>query len=447
MGGVSVFNARLVAVTFALLSLGVIFEFTGKVFDKKTALLAVIFLSTMPGFIWVSRIALVETMLIFFFSATLVAFFFWIRTSKSWILALSGVLLGLGILAKYQTIIAFLIMVSSIFFLNRHQIRIRLSKLLFLILVSTIIILPWVLFAYQTYSSGMLEQWIYAMNVGNPDKLVYSSRFALPLFYLIEMAWPYGAVHPISIFTYCIGLLGLGLLFYRKRTEDKFLLTWFLVVYIFFTLIGNKQWRYVMPLFPVLSISAASLTMTTFSKIKVKSKNTQFPSYKKHLCKIVAACFVGVIGFSIFYSCADAYTWVAKDYEYNLPIEQSAKYVAPRLEPDNSIVVLCSVNVFCPDIINFYVHSDIEYEVNILQYPDYPVDTFVADFNVSELIQLCEQNDVEFLMLFEYGEIYPYYQSALTQKQVHATLIESQRFVNQTCFGNSPCRIFILSFN
>ncbi len=446
IGGVSVFNGRLVAVTFALLSLVVVYEFMKRTLGKKTALLSAIFLGTMPGFVWLSRVALVETMLIFFFSVTLFFFFMWLRTSKSWLLALSGVSLGLGILAKYQMVIALMVMVASVLFLCKSYIKPRLSKLPFLILIAFVVVLPWIMFSYQVYSSGMLDQWLYAMNIGNPDKLVYSSRFASPIFYLIEMAWPYGVVHPVSIFMYVFGLFGLGLLLWRRRSEDKFLLIWFAVVYLFFTLVGNKQWRYVMPLFPVLAIAAASLTVFAYDKMKTYWRNGKATPHRRRLGKAGAGFLIALVTFSVAYSCLDAYTWAAKDYAYNLPVEESIKYVTTRLDANESMVVLCAVNVFYSDIMKFYVYANGPVSNRVLQYPDYPVDTFTPEFNVTELIAMCEQRNVKYLMLFEYGEIYPYYESTLTEQQVHTMLIDSQRFADQTSYGSYPCRIFILSF-
>ncbi len=446
IGGVSVFNGRLVAVTFALLSLLVVYEFVSRTFGKKIALLSSIFLATMPGFIWLSRVALVETMLIFFFSATLIFFFMWLRTSKSWLLSLSGVTLGLGILAKYQIAIALAVMAASILFLRKDYIKPRLSKLLFVVLIAFIITLPWIMFSYQVYSTRMLDQWLYAMNIGNPDKLVYSSRFALPIFYLIEMVWPYGVVHPISIFMYVFGLLGLGLLLWRRRPEDKFLLIWFAVVYLFFTLIGNKQWRYVVSLFPVLAIAASSLIVSAYDKIKTYWRDSQLSLPRKQLSKVGAAFLISLVAFTIVYSCMDAYIWVAKDYSYNLPVEESTKYVVTRLNTNESIAILCAVNVFFTDIVKFYAQTNSPVCHNILQYPPYPVDTFTPEFNMTELVAMCEQNNVKYVMLFEYGETYPYYESTLTQKQVYSMLTDSSRFINQASFGSYPCRIFILSF-
>ena len=67
IGGVSVFAGRLVSVTFTLLSLWIVFEIANRMYGPKTALLSRVLLGLMPGFVWLSRVAMIETMLMFFF--------------------------------------------------------------------------------------------------------------------------------------------------------------------------------------------------------------------------------------------------------------------------------------------------------------------------------------------------------------------------------------------
>ena len=116
---------------------------------------------------------------------------------------------------------------------------------------------------------------------GGQDRALYSARFPLPVFYLVEMTWPYNDIHPIALPIYILGLLGLGLWACRRKTEDKFFLTWFITVYVFFTLIPNKQWRYVTPVFPVLAISAASFIMFAYGKAAEAWKHKQISINKK----------------------------------------------------------------------------------------------------------------------------------------------------------------------
>ena len=82
------------------------------------------------------------------------------------------------------------------------------------------------------------------------------------------MTWFSNVTHPISLLLYFLGLAGLGLMVYRRKREDKSLLLWFTVVYVVFTLIPNREWRYVTIFFPVLAVAASSFLMTSFDKLR-----------------------------------------------------------------------------------------------------------------------------------------------------------------------------------
>ena len=450
IAGASLFTARLVPLTFAVLSVWVVFEFSYRTYGPKTALLASILLSVMPGFVWLARLTLLETALVFFFSASLMLFYAWLHKQDSKLLVLSGVALGLGFLVKYQILVAVIVMLASIFLLFRGYLIAKLYRFLLMILTAALIVLPWIIISYQVYSSGMLNQWIYALEIGNPQKALYSARFgpfSLPLFYLIEMTWPYGVVHPISIFIYIFGLLGLSLFLWRRKPADKFLLVWFFVVYVFFSFLGNRQWRYVMPIFPVLAVSAASLITLAGAKAEKAWKNANVHLNKKRAAQLGAACLIGVVAFSVAYSCADAYNWVAKDYAFKVPTEEATGYVGARLKPNESLLILCALNVFSQDIVQFYLNANGTKPNSLLQYPEYPVDTYTIDFNVTALVDLSSERHVKYLLLFEYGGTYPYFNSNLTEQAVYNILITSQRFSFETAVGEYPTRIFILTFH
>jgi 4-amino-4-deoxy-L-arabinose transferase-like glycosyltransferase len=105
---------RLVAVTFSLLAIGLLFEFTKRTYGQRNALIASIFLGTMPGFFWLSRVTMLETMLIFFLTLAMFAFYSWITKDSNKALIFSGLTLGIGVLAKYQIVVAALAMLLSI---------------------------------------------------------------------------------------------------------------------------------------------------------------------------------------------------------------------------------------------------------------------------------------------------------------------------------------------
>jgi 4-amino-4-deoxy-L-arabinose transferase-like glycosyltransferase len=454
--GVSVFSGRLVAVVFSLLTLGLVFEFARRLYNAKTALLASALLAVMPGYVWLSRMAMIETMLVFFFTLAVFCFYLWLKNHQNLMLVFAGVALGLGFLTKYQMIIAGVIMVASLLLLARDRFKFRLSKLTILILTVILVAVPWLIIAYQTYASNMLSEWFYALQVGNPEKSLYSTRFdaqfgfpvSYTFFYFIEMVYPYSDVHPISLLLYVVSILGLGLLAWRRKMEDKYLLIWFAVVLVFFTLIPNKQWRYVLPLFPVLAIACASLIFSSFGRAR-KTLSGQVSVNRKRAVKVAAALFTAFLIFGAFVSVSDAYYWVAKD-DIQIQIGQATSYSAARLGTNQSIMIVCPFNLFSQDMVRFYLWADGSKRGNpVYQYPALPVDTYTPNFNITEFVALCRQNNVKMVMLYEHGTYVPYFNTTLNLLQVATNITDSGKFspiMNETMFGENPRRIIVIEF-
>jgi len=192
--GLSLFSARLVSVTFGVLSVLCVFVFTYHFYGEKNALLSSILLASMPGFVWLCRVALIETMLIFFFSSSMLLFFFWVRTNNDKILFFTSVTLSLAFLVKYQALVAGIIMLVSMIFLFRKHVLTRLVKFLCVsIIIGIIVLVPF----FVIYGSGIFNTWLYILKEGSKERLAYSIRFFFPIFYLIEMTYPYSDIHPI----------------------------------------------------------------------------------------------------------------------------------------------------------------------------------------------------------------------------------------------------------
>ncbi len=445
--GVSVVSGRLVSVAFSLLSLWVVFELTYKMYNAKTALTASILLGLFPGYFWLSRVAMIEIMLVFFFTTSMLFFFSWLRKPQNKMLVLSGLALGLGFLAKYQIVIAAVVMIASILLLARDRLKLRLSRFILLIVTAVAVVTPWIIISYNIYASGKLDNWIYAVEIGNPAKAVYSQRYPLPIFYFIEMTWPYTGIHPISLFIYIISLLGLGLFAWRRKREDKFLLTWFIIVFVFFTLIPNKHWRYVLPLFPVLAISAASLISFFYEKAKEKWRGNLTVN-KKRAVKVATGLFTAFLVAGVVFNVKDTYDEVAV-YQIQIDIEGATRYACEDLNQNESIMLLCPFNFLNNDMIRFYLCADGTRNNNVHQYPELPVDSYTPNFNITEFTNLCKQNNVKYVFTYEYGGTEPYYNTTLNLQQIYMQLYDSGNFTHITdeaTFGSNPRRIFILTF-
>jgi 4-amino-4-deoxy-L-arabinose transferase-like glycosyltransferase len=445
--GVTVVSARLVSVVFSLLSLWVVFELVCRLYGSKIALVASVLLGLFPGYFWLSRVAMIETMLVFFFVLSLFFFFSWLRNRQDKMLVLGGLALGLGFLTKYQVLVAGVIMLVSLLLLARDHLKLRLSKFALLILTAVAVVIPWVLISYQIYASKMLDEWVYALQMGNPEKSLYSMRFPLPIFYFIEMTWPYSDVHPISLLLYIVSLLGLGLFAWRRNRADRLLLIWFVVVFVFFTLIPNKHWRYVLPLFPALAISAASLIFFLCEKAEGAWRGS-ISLNRKRAVKVVAVLFTVFLAAGVFFSVKDTYDDVAK-YQIQIDVEGATNYASSSLSQNESIMVLCPFNFFNDDMVRFYLWADGTRRNRAYQYPELPVDTYTPSFNITEFVGLCEQDNVKYVFTYEYGGVVPYFNTTLTLQKIYMKLYDSGNFTHisdDATFGSNPRRIFILTF-
>jgi uncharacterized membrane protein len=444
--GVGLFSARLVSILFSVLSLWGVFEFSSEMYGKKAGLLSTVLLGIMPGYFWMSRMALLETMLLFFFTLALLFFYRWLQNKQTKYIFLCGLAVGLGILTKYQMLVTLLIITVTILFLARGQLKSALSRFVLLIATSVTVVLPWIVVAYQVYASKILEEWLYALQVGNPEKFAHSGRYPTPIFYLIEMVWPYEIVHPISIILYGIGLTGLVFFALRHNRPDKYLLIWFLSTFMFFTLITNKEWRYVLPLFPVIAIAAAVLVLFGYQKLSLWKKQVHISSRRQQ--KIVAGMFVVLVAGAMAYSVYDAYM-VTSYFHVSIELEPATLYAMNNMQNNQSIMLLCPFNFFSQDMISFYLAKNGNNQIEVNQYPSLPVDAYTPNFNIADFIVLCRQNNVKYVFTYENGGTTTYYNTSLNLVQIYEQLYTSGNFsqwTDEEAFGLTPRRIIILTF-
>ncbi len=445
--GVSLLAARLVPLAFSTLALWAVFELAYSMYDGKTALLSAVLLGIMPGYFWLSRLALLETMLLFFITASLLFFFRWLQNRQDKMLVFAGIAIGLGFLSKYQMLVAIAIIAVSMLFLARKQLKLAVKKFSIALVSGFMVVLPWIIIAYQIYATKIFSEWIYALQVGNPERIVYSERYPLPIYYFVELTWPYSDIHPVSIFLYVVGLLGLGLLSWRRRSEDKYVLIWFATVFIFFTLIANKHWRYVSPLFPALAISAAVFILFIYGRLQNAWKLNRSIK-RKHAAKVAAGLLIVSMAGAMVYSINDAYYGLEK-YQIKIDIEGATNYAIKRMTGDEAIMVLCPFNFFSRDMVRFYLWADGDNEILVIQYPRLPVDTYTPSFNITDFIALCKRFNVKFVFTYEHGGTVSYFNTTLNLQQIYMQIYDSGKFTKITpeaTFGTNPRRIFILTF-
>jgi 4-amino-4-deoxy-L-arabinose transferase-like glycosyltransferase len=473
--GISLFAARLPTVFFSVLALWAIFELAYYLYDGKVALLSAVILGIMPGFFLSSGYAMLETALTFFVTASLLCFYRWVSTHRgrspvnvngqnadphqqvnrdqgvtrqNWLLVLTGLILGLGFLAKYQMVIAGVVMLFGIVLFAQKPLRAAFRRFSLAVVVAILVVVPWFLMAYDFFIFVFMDRYFYAMSLGNPERSVYSTRFPLPIFYFIEMVWPHSNFHPISVFVYILCLVGLGFMVYRRKREDKFVLLWFVVVFVFFTFVSNREWRYVMSLFPALAISASVVILSMFSALR-KTWRSLLSVNRKWLVKVVSLVMAVMVVGAMVYSVYDTYSFVSAS-QGNIDVKGAANYVSSNIESGRSVLVLCPSNHFSRDIVQFYLWTYGDCVTEVLQYPLLPVDAYTPDFNVDALVDLCRENNVQYVLLFNYGSILrPFFGTDLNTQKVYEQFYFSGTIAEVTeehVFGDSHRQIFVITF-
>jgi hypothetical protein len=143
-------------------------------------------------------------------------------------------------------------------------------------------------------------------------------------------------------------------------------------------------------------------------------------------------------------SCGDSYHWIEWD-KVNIPLQEAVSFVAARIQPNESIALVCTFELFSGGMASFYLQTSNE-QNSVLQYPALPTDTFTPTFNVHELVSLCQQNNARYVLMSEHHWTATYFNSTLTPQDVAAMVYDSGRFTSLTTVGTTPDRIFVLTF-
>jgi hypothetical protein len=223
-----------------------------------------------------------------------------------------------------------------------------------------------------------------------------------------------------------------------------------MVVYVFFTFIPNRQWRYVTTLFPILAVSAACFIMFLYGRVRMwKPKQVGFRGDRQK--KLAAAFFIFIIASLVAYASYDTYQMTARD-QIHIPIQEATDYLAGHLDQNQSAVLVCSFNLLSEDMFRFYLPYNMSRD-QIWQYPDLPVDSFTPNFNITEFLNLCQERNVKYIILFDYGIHTQFFNTTLDYTQVETMIYSTGRFGDPQdqpfwgdFYGNMGYRIFLVRF-
>jgi len=236
---------RIISPFFASLTVFLTYIVGKKLKDEYTGLAASIFVAFSHYFLFFSSKILTESLSSFIF---LLSFLFLIKLQKDrrYILPF-GISVALSLLTRYTNL---LILLPFIFILFKKK---DFKMILEVSVIVLIILLPWFVFSslrYGNFLGALLVSF----------KEVYGKEyFHYPFYYYF--------INLLEIFGIPIFFSLFFLLNYKK--ENKLLLLTFLLIFIAFSILARKEFRYLVPYFPIFFLASTIGLRSVIEKKKV----------------------------------------------------------------------------------------------------------------------------------------------------------------------------------
>lgn len=260
----SVLVLRLYSAIFSVLSVGLIYLISKKLFSQKNSLLLVLLTIFNPGLIQLAHFGTTESFLILIFLIEIYLSQKIYEKPKNYLLYIfAGIIVGIAISTKISSLIFLgpILLVSLMNFIKLKNKLIFIPKL-FLLLIFTVVFYllssPYNLLKSQDFFSTMN----YETNVATGQtKVFYTTQFSKSIPYLFQFIhiFPYVS----GIFQFIFAIIALILLIKNYRVDQKKYLYWFLILvpcFVYFLYFGQlyvKWTRFMSPIFfffPLLSV-------------------------------------------------------------------------------------------------------------------------------------------------------------------------------------------------
>ncbi|MCP4179504.1 MAG: glycosyltransferase family 39 protein [bacterium] len=298
--GVNEFSMRFPSALAAFITVFLVYWFASKLYGKHVGLLSGFILSSTLFFIDQSHTARIDIVLCAFYTASImllyVGYFENMKCNKK--IYLFYVVVALSILVKGPVSVGLVGLTILILVIRYRKIKIILDLKPFIgILIVLCIALPWFVYiSYHSHGSFAMDFFINQnLSRFTGINMVYRGGRRMSLFYYFPNMMSY--VLPWSIFFPFIIIFKCKKIF-KISDRTKFLLIWFLVVFIFFSLAAIKRPDYLLPLYAPMAIMIALFLKGLLNSNFAFSRKIRFMYYVVAVLSIIALILtrMGVLG-------------------------------------------------------------------------------------------------------------------------------------------------------
>jgi 4-amino-4-deoxy-L-arabinose transferase-like glycosyltransferase len=292
--GVNEFAARLPSAVFALMGIFAAYLLGSLLFNKRVGALSAIMLASCIEYVILSRACVTDMVLSTFMLLGVLFFFYGYLKGKKYFYLLSSAAFAFAVLTKGPVAILLPAAGLFIFLVFAKDLKAILKMpLVLMILVFIIVAGPWYFLAYKHHGKVFLDAFFGFQNITRFTQSEH--KIGSQFYYNIPIIL--GGFFPWSVFL----PYGFWHIFKKAKIANKasiFILAWFLVIFIFFSISSTKLPTYVFPCF----ISLALISAVFWDDFL---KNTRGPSpvvkaIDVSYYALMAIVILGAIGASIY---------------------------------------------------------------------------------------------------------------------------------------------------
>lgn len=260
--GAAIFNydvtwTRLVSVVISSIAVLLVFLFGVRYFSLFVGIAGAMILAMIPHFLGLSQLVVLESWMLFFFTACVFSYIRYLETNKVSFLILTGILTGMNLLVKQSDVLIFVFYIATYFVWRRTQKKVRIPVKHFfylglITLLTCIVLYPGAWLNVPGYLQFSYELWF--KDRGRIPELVFGIHMgARSFFYLVAFL----VTTPLVVMI--LSFIGLKVSWDRKKQWIYLaLIIWFLVPFLM-SFFHHRQHmvRYIIQFYAPLSLLAA----------------------------------------------------------------------------------------------------------------------------------------------------------------------------------------------
>lgn len=258
--GWSEFTTRICSALFGIGEVIAVYFFGKILFNRRAGFFSALVLATSLQFIIQSRLALVDVPLSFFITLSLLFFYLgYINPDKTQYYLFSSLCMGLATLTKGPVGAIIPVLIIGIYLiLTKSLFRLKRMRLPLVISIFFLVASPWYIMQIIRHGGTFIDRFFLLRTISR-----YTTSFeghTGPFYYYLGVLFlgffPWSSFLPFSFFHFLRGFKeGRG----EKRKKSFLILTWFLVIFIFFSSAKSKLPGYIFPLYPACALSVGWL--------------------------------------------------------------------------------------------------------------------------------------------------------------------------------------------